>query len=1189
MGKTDRTKRILRPITTMLIVFFCIFINFSGKHFAVKNELPLWLDSFGTVFAAYVLGPISGAIVGCTGNIIYYFWDSSSLAYSVTSIFIGISLGVAARKKYFETFFGATSVAGCVTIGSVIISTLINIILYDGYTGNVWGDGVIEYFTVKGAPRILAFICGEMYLDFLDKLVTVLSMYFLIKLVRSIRADIRENTDTDCVDPKIIFLLVVSLGAGLLGPKASVKAADDEITYIQRVYDADNGLLCGHANDVVQTNDGILWVGSYSGLYRYNGSTFRFMDEYPGIKNVNCFYVDEEGRLWVGTNDSGIYIIIHGKIVNVLDSSDGLPSDSVRSIVQSSDGDYYIGTSSNMAVVHLKSGIGVSAQLPEIGYAQSVSADRYGNVAAVTADGKLYILREEKICSVGSSSDSGMRYSACAFSEDGKLYLGTSDGRIIINTLQEDGTLKKGRSIMCYGISEINQIYFTDEGTWVLADNGVGEIKGYTFTKLSTGDFNSSIERMCVDYQGSLWFASTRHGLLQLSESGFSDLFVKYGIDPVVVNSSAVYKSRLYVGTDNGVRIIRLADGSSISDELTMITEGVRIRCLMDDYSGNLWICSYGMGLIRVSSSGEIKVYETEEYGIGKWARLAMELADRSIAVSADTGISIIKGEHDITTIPYGDELGSSQILSMCEYSDGKLYLGTDGNGIVILDNGKITGHLTKEDGLGSEVILRMVYDKEYDSMFIVTSNSICILGPEGISNVTNFPYSNNYDIVIDDDGEVFVLGSAGIYVCSKSALIENASNMDCYLLNSRMGLRGSLTANSWNELTSAGDLYLSTDRGVIKFNIDDYRPNKYTYRIMVSEVRLDGVPVSVERGNQLIVGNDVVTVEFVAEIVNYTLDDPKVSFYLEGIDNEYKTVYQSDLGNAVYNNLPAGEYKFHLAILDEDTNAVLEESTYSFIKEKAIYDNDWFVFYVLSVGGLFIGWFTWFLTRLGLQKKMNNQQEKLAMALKQVQMGNETILAIAKTVDAKDSLTSQHSERVSEYSVLIAENYGFTKEETENLRKAALLHDIGKIGIPDSILNKPGALDDNEYKIMKSHVTKGAEILKDFTLIENADLGAKYHHEKYDGTGYPDGLKGIDIPLYGRIIAIADAFDAMTANRVYRKRMAFSQVMSELKNGRGRQFDPELLDVFLNLIDEGKIDIDALYADTEGGDGHEG
>ncbi len=377
----------------------------------------------------------------------------------------------------------------------------------------------------------------------------------------------------------------------------------------------------------------------------------------------------------------------------------------------------------------------------------------------------------------------------------------------------------------------------------------------------------------------------------------------------------------------------------------------------------------------------------------------------------------------------------------------------------------------------------------------------------------------------------------------------------------------------------------MSTDRGVVKFNIDNYRPEKCTYRIMVSEVRLDGVPVSIERGSRLVVGTDVSVIEFVAEIVNYSLDNPRVSYYLEGIDNDYKTVYQSDLGSAVYTNLPAGEYKFHLAVFDEDSMTILEESTYGFIKEKAIYDNDWFVFYVLFVGGLFIGWFTWFLTRFALQRKMDIQQERLALALKQVQMGNETIMAIAKTVDAKDSMTSEHSERVSEYSVLIAENIGFSKDETENLRKAALLHDIGKIGIPDKILNKAGRLDDDEYRIMKTHVTKGADILKDFTLVENADLGAKYHHEKYDGSGYPDGLKGTDIPLYGRIIAIADAFDAMTADRVYRDRMPFSKVMSELKNGRGKQFDPELLDVFLKLIEEGKIDIKALYAGSKGGD----
>ena len=211
----------------------------------------------------------------------------------------------------------------------------------------------------------------------------------------------------------------------------------------------------------------------------------------------------------------------------------------------------------------------------------------------------------------------------------------------------------------------------------------------------------------------------------------------------------------------------------------------------------------------------------------------------------------------------------------------------------------------------------------------------------------------------------------------------------------------------------------------------------------------------------------------------------------------------------------------------------------------------------------------------------MKLQQEKLALALKQVSMGNETIMAIARTVDAKDALTSRHSQRVSEYSVMIARKYGFSGDEIDNLRKAALLHDIGKIGIPDAILNKPSALTEKEYECMKSHVTLGAEILKDFTLVENAAQGAKYHHERYDGTGYPEGLKGSEIPLYGRIIAIADAFDAMTANRVYRKRMPFEKVMDELHKGRGTQFDPELLDMFLELIENGDIDTASLYSDV--------
>ena len=226
----------------------------------------------------------------------------------------------------------------------------------------------------------------------------------------------------------------------------------------------------------------------------------------------------------------------------------------------------------------------------------------------------------------------------------------------------------------------------------------------------------------------------------------------------------------------------------------------------------------------------------------------------------------------------------------------------------------------------------------------------------------------------------------------------------------------------------------------------------------------------------------------------------------------------------------------------------------------------------------LMIVWFTWFILRTQFHRAMELQKKELALAKHRVEMGNETILAIAKTVDAKDVNTAQHSQRVSEYSVMIAKKLGFDDEECENLRKAALLHDIGKIGIPDSVLNKPGRLDDEEYKMMKSHVILGANILKDFTLIDNVSDGAKYHHERYDGKGYAAGLSGEDIPVYARIIGIVDAFDAMTSNRVYRKKLDLYYVLNEMKKGRGTQFDPKLCDIMIELIENREIDVEALY-----------
>ena len=187
-------------------------------------------------------------------------------------------------------------------------------------------------------------------------------------------------------------------------------------------------------------------------------------------------------------------------------------------------------------------------------------------------------------------------------------------------------------------------------------------------------------------------------------------------------------------------------------------------------------------------------------------------------------------------------------------------------------------------------------------------------------------------------------------------------------------------------------------------------------------------------------------------------------------------------------------------------------------------------------------------------------------------QLSFEIIATIASMIEAKDKYTKGHSIRVAEYSAMLAEELGWDEEKVKNLKYIALLHDIGKVGIPDRVLNKPGRLTDNEFSIIKSHTTIGGDILKDIETIAYVDAGAKFHHERYEGGGYPSGISGNNIPTVARIISIADAYDAMNSKRVYRDVLPKEIIRRELVNGKGTQFDPEYLEAFLQLFDEDKL-----------------
>ncbi len=210
------------------------------------------------------------------------------------------------------------------------------------------------------------------------------------------------------------------------------------------------------------------------------------------------------------------------------------------------------------------------------------------------------------------------------------------------------------------------------------------------------------------------------------------------------------------------------------------------------------------------------------------------------------------------------------------------------------------------------------------------------------------------------------------------------------------------------------------------------------------------------------------------------------------------------------------------------------------------------------------------------LEMYRNHLQEKLDEKTRDLEsLTLQAITAVANTIDAKDEYTKGHSVRVARYASQLARKMGESDQFVSNLGYMALLHDIGKIGVPDSVLNKAGRLNDTEFAIIKQHTTIGADILKDISMVDGVALGARYHHERYDGKGYPSGLKGEEIPYEARIIGIADAFDAMTSSRVYRPRMSMDRVISELEKGAGVQFDPKLVRTFIEMVKAGEINIE--------------
>ena len=949
--------------------------------------------------------------------------------------------------------------------------------------------------------------------------------------------------------------------------------------YSAVLYDNTDGLPTSEANALATTSDGFLWIGSYGGLIRYDGNTFERFDSTTGIASVVSLFTDSLEQLWIGTNDHGAAVMDRYGNIRMFGKSDGLPSDSIRAFTEDQNGNVYIATTEGIVYVDPDFNITVIDDPTIKKYIRQIETGADGIVYGLTQDGDVFALSDGVVTEFHSMKDLGFEdMNIHALHVDpynpGYLYLGNNRTKVFY------GSLKTGfpgsDAIVINPLNSINSMTHVGEDLWICANDGICVYRDGEVKFLEKVPMTSNIECALCDYQGNLWFASSRQGIMKIVPDQFTDIFERYGLDNEVVNTTCFYEDQLYIGTDSGLLVgsrsgpvekISLdtcvtASGKNLGfKELLTMLSGIRIRSIILDSQDRMWISTYGKyGVIRYDH-GDVLVF-TEEDGIpSQRVRTVTEMSDGSIAVACTGGVVVIRGDSIEKVYDSGSGISNIEILTVSEGSNGDILAGTDGGGLYVIGNSGVT-NLDTDNGLYSDIILRIKKDVNRDVYWIVTSNSFAYMTSDyEIHTIKNFPYSNNFDLYENSLGEMWILSSNGIYVATADELLANEEiNPIFYGIDN--GLPIIATSNSYSFLTDEGVLYIAGTTGVAKVNIEVPFETVDKIKISVPYIDVDGVKVYPDDEGVFNVPYTAKKVTIYPYICSYTLMNPKISYYLEGFDMEQKTIKRTELTSIDYTNLKGGYYTFKLTISDAMGHSSTDFKI-AIVKHRAVYEMLWFylMLFVLFVIGMAVA-VMYYVNRKTLALMKKQEEDKLLI--------KEIVEAFAKTIDMKDQYTRGHSIRVAKYTAMLAEEMGFNTETVEKYYNIALLHDIGKIGVRGEVLNKNGRLEDNEFAEIKSHTTKGYNVLKDISIMPELSIGAELHHERPDGKGYPEGLKGDDIPTVARIIAVADTFDAMYSDRPYRKRMNFDKVVSIITEVSGTQLDAEVVSAFLRIVERG-------------------
>ena len=942
--------------------------------------------------------------------------------------------------------------------------------------------------------------------------------------------------------------------------------------YTSILYDSNNGLPTSDANDIVQSSDGFIWIGSYSGLVRYDGTDFHRFDSTTGVTSVYSLYVDSKDRIWIGTNENGVAYYDHGTLFSY-GHIEGMTSYSIRTMVEDPDGNIIIGTTEGLCYIdpelefHMINDPQINAT-----YITSLVRTTDDRIFGLTKDGALFEMKDHRISSFYNPEQLGLNPIHCIYPDpdDPKyLHMGTIDSDYLKVDISKG--LRIERLFSLNPLKDINCIHMVDDLLWVCATNGIGYVDSSNeCTFLSDIPMDNSVTAMITDHEDNLWFASSRQGVMKLVPDRFTDISKLTELDNTVVNSTCVLNDTLWLGTDSGLVLINMQTYKREYNDLTELLDGVRIRCIKHDKDGNMWLCTYSNnGLICYTPQNKIITYNESNGLDSDRIRDIKECSNGSFAVATGgQGLYIIENGKVTTHLNTNNGLSNPEILTIEEGPDGKLYLGSDGDGIYIYDRGSIS-HRGLQDGLTSGVIMQIKWDDSNQLFWLITSNSIEYIKDGEITPVTTFPYSNNFDIFLDTHGGAWILSSNGIYITKVSELLAD-ENIQYSFYNTKSGLPYITTSNSRSYLDENGKLYISGTTGVCAVNINQESGNNDTVLLSIPSVEIDGRTQYLTDNSTISVPAGCKRVDIDVYAITYGLNNPRISYFLEGFEKQPYTTTKQELGTVTYTNLDGGSYTFHLNVINDETGEIDKSTTIRIIKETSVYESKWFWVLLTLIIVSIVAYVIW------------DHFNKLNAELLQKQEADRKFIgqimhAFAKCIDLRDTQNRGHSFRVGYYTKLLAQKLadkrGYDKDQINEFYNIALLHDIGKLSIPDKILNKTERLDDEEYAIMKTHAQNGAEMLEEVSILKDFSAGAGCHHERVDGKGYPNGLTGDEIPEVAKIIAVADCFDAMYSTRPYRKILDIEVVMNEITRIRGTQLDDEVCGALFELYEDGELD----------------